>query len=100
MFAKWVDEHGRLPKQLGAANLTEAQLEERKEEMRLAIFLNREQPWISKSGAYRWCDEPYPEDRRRELQAVPLLADRLHKWDKMRESLEERIFGPRSLPAV
>ena len=33
-------------------------------------------------------DEPYPKDRRSELQAVPLLAERLRKWEEMRQQSE------------
>ena len=79
-----MDEHGRLPRQLGP-NLTEAQREERKEETRLANFLNRQQAWISGSALGHKRDEPYPEDRRSELQAVPLLVERLRKWEERRE---------------
>ena len=82
--AKWVEEHGRLPRQLGP-DATEAQREERKEETRLANFLNGQQRWISGS---RRRAKPYPDDRRRLLQAVPLLAERLCEWDKTREERE------------
>ena len=44
--AKWVHEHGRLPRRLGP-HATEAQREERREETRLATFLHRQQEWIS-----------------------------------------------------
>ena len=84
--AEWVDEHGRLPRRLGSSTPT-AQREERKEETRLASFLSREQKWISGSAPSKR-DQPYPEVRRSELQAVPLLAERLHNWEKMREKLE------------
>ena len=79
--AKWVEEHGRLPKRPGR-DATEAQREECKEETRLAIFLNGQRAWIS--GSERRV-EPHPDDRRRLLQAVPLLAERLREWDEMRE---------------